>query len=74
MNDSTTKDINVTDTKKGYPMASLITIVLIIAKVWGGADISWFFCFAPILFCLGIALLIIVISLIAVIVTYIIYQ
>lgn len=70
MNDSTTKDINVTDTKKGYPMASLITIVLIIAKVWGGADISWFFCFAPILFCLGIGLLLIIICIIVAFIDY----
>ena len=70
MNDSTMKDINVADTKKGYPMASLITIVLIIAKVWGGADISWFFCFAPILFCLGIGLLLIIICIIIAFINY----
>ena len=70
MNDSTT-NVNI---EKGCPMASLITIILIIAKVWGNANISWLFCFAPILICLGIALLIIVISLIAIVVTYIIYR
>lgn len=61
MNDSTT-NVNVT---KGCPMVALITIILIIAKVWGGADISWLFCFAPVLICLGIILLIFVILIIA---------
>lgn len=60
MNDSITN----ADTKKGYPVASLITIVLIIAKVWGGADISWLFCFIPILFCLGIGFLLFIICII----------
>lgn len=66
MSDSTTN----TNTKKGYPVASLITIVLIIAKVWGGADISWLFCFIPILFCLGIAFLLFIICIIAAYIDY----
>lgn len=66
MNDST---INI-NTKKEYPVATLITIVLIIAKVWGGADISWLFCFAPVLICLGITLLLIIIFIIVARIAY----
>jgi len=62
MNDSTTKNVNV---NKGCPVLALITIVLIIAKVWGDADISWLFCFAPILVGLGIVLVVLIISIIA---------
>jgi len=64
MNDSTTKNVNV-NTKKGCPWAALITIVLIIAKVWGGADINWLFCFAPILIALGLTFLALIIGIIA---------
>lgn len=69
MNDSTTENINITKIK--YPTASFITIILIIAKVWGDADISWLFCFAPILICLGVILILSIVYLIA---TYITYQ
>jgi len=37
-------------------VAFVLTLVLIIAKVWGGVSISWLFCFAPLFISWGIAL------------------
>lgn len=44
----------------------ILTLVLIVAKVWGGAPISWLFCFAPLLIICGIALILVFIILIVI--------
>ncbi len=36
----------------------ILTIILIVAKVWGNAPISWLFCFAPLLITLGFTLVV----------------
>ena len=44
----------------------ILTLALIIAKVWGGASISWLFCFAPLLIICGIALIFVFIILVVI--------
>lgn len=44
----------------------IATIVLIIAKVWGGAEISWFFCFIPAITLIVFSLVLTIIGVLAV--------
>ena len=44
----------------------ILTLALIVAKVWGGAPISWLFCFAPLLIICGIAFVFVFVILIVI--------
>ena len=40
---------NITNIRPGGYHSLILTVVLIIAKVWGDAPISWCFCLAPVI-------------------------
>jgi hypothetical protein len=52
-------------TNYSFPgLVTLLTIIFVIAKIWGKLDWSWWLIFSPVWISIGIAIIVIIITLI----------